>query len=94
MKKLLLNPMFRLILQQVLMTLANSSALDPQERERIASRLADLDAHSDVIDSDGDGVPDHLDTDTPPVGGVVQNAEQEPTPEELLAAWRAANGRA
>ena len=93
MKKLFVNPMFKLILQQVLMTLANSSALDPQERDRIASRLADLDAHSDVIDSDGDGIPDHLDTDTPPVGRVV-DVTPEPTPEELLAQWRAANGRA
>jgi hypothetical protein len=91
MKKLIVNPMFRMVLQQVLMQIANSMAMDPSEKSRLVNALADLDKHADVIDTDGDGIPDHL--ENPPVGGVVQLAP-EPTAEELLAQWRAANGRA
>jgi hypothetical protein len=84
--------MFRSVLKQILLTMVNSIAIDPQDRKNVNRLIAEIDDNADIVDTDGDGIPDAIDGDVTPPRGFVVNAG-EPSFEELLTQWRAADAK-
>jgi hypothetical protein len=69
MKKL--NPFFVNILIDILTRVLQAQAMEQADRAQVRGLLDKLAGNSDIVDRDGDGIPDAVDGDIKPPLGLV-----------------------